>query len=131
MNDEEVNKSIASAVREHNDPGSPDDAFASQRERCGRLAVRFALIKILVWLEYLGRRGRREPLRVTGSKPLQTISCLLGSGGDFARMFELKDGLLDWRAEVSTSARDAAARYVHEHLKIHRSVYIPPITPKE
>lgn len=125
MTEEETLRIIAMAVTERN-VGWQGQTFREEHEHCELLVVRLALMKILSWLEYLGRRNRSEPFRVVGSAPLGAIRCVLKSGGDLSQCFEMKDDTLDWRAEISDSARTAAAQYVRENLKIVWSEYTDP-----
>src|SRR5438445_9382980 len=111
MTDEEVLRIIAAAVAERND-GWQGQTFREEHEHCDRVVVRVALMKILSWLGYLGRRDQQEPLQVKGSGPLSAISGVLRSGGELSQLFEMNDHTLAWRAEVSASARRGAALYV-------------------
>jgi hypothetical protein len=125
MTDAEALKIIAMAVTERNE-GWHGQTLREEHEQCDRVVVRMALMKILHWLEYLGRRDRREPLRVEGPTQLLALGWVLQSNGDISRMFELEGATLDWRAEIPDSARTAAIGYVRDHLKINMHIYRDP-----
>ena len=118
MEDADVLRVVAAAVAAHNERWR-GSAFREEYEHCGLLAVRLVLIRILAWLDYLGRQNRIEPLRVIGVAPVGAFECVLGSGGDLSRCFEMMDNnVFDWRPQISASARAVAVRYVQENLVV-------------
>jgi hypothetical protein len=94
--------------------------FEQMEHRCGKVATRLALTRILDWLRYIYRGGReRTHLALTPQKaPLASIQCLLTSGEGFSLIFELQGSNLVWSQAVSQEARLQIVNFVGEHWPI-------------
>lgn len=103
---------VVDAVATH--IGMRDDSlFPVETQRCGRLRLRKMLTKVLDWLRYAGRGGREtDALRISGSGPLEAVSCVLGCSGRLTQLFEIQDGVVRWRSGVQGATRVRIIEYV-------------------
>lgn len=91
--------------------------FEQTEHRCGVMAIRLALTRILDWLRYIHRGGREKThLALMPQKaPLASIQCLLSSEEGFSLIFELQGSNLVWSHAVSQETRLQIVDFVGEH----------------